>query len=116
MSWKPSSPHCQTQSANDPEHSEQDTTNRSNFHGRQIDFTTDEWKLLLEGMMMAGIAVTAADPRGCGACLRGFASSSELGSGGKLAHQRRPRALTARDAAEGKTQKHQASRDSSQMH
>ena len=28
------------------------------------DFTPDEWKQLLESVMMAGIAVTAADPSG----------------------------------------------------
>ena len=28
------------------------------------DFTSDEWKTLLESAMMAGIAVTAADPSG----------------------------------------------------
>jgi hypothetical protein len=30
----------------------------------KMDFTPDEWKTLLESVMMAGIAVTAADPRG----------------------------------------------------
>jgi len=42
-------------------------------------FTPDEWKLLLESVMMAGIAVTAADPSGLWGLLKeGFASSSEL--------------------------------------
>ena len=27
-------------------------------------FTSEEWKLLLEGVMMAGISVSAADPSG----------------------------------------------------
>src|SRR6202045_1475159 len=30
----------------------------------KTDFTPDEWKTLLESAMMAGIAVTAADPSG----------------------------------------------------
>ena len=30
----------------------------------KTDFTPDEWKTLLESVMMAGLAVTAADPSG----------------------------------------------------
>jgi hypothetical protein len=42
-------------------------------------FTPDEWKLLLESVMMAGIAVTAADPSGLWGLLKeSFASGSEL--------------------------------------
>jgi hypothetical protein len=42
-------------------------------------FTPDEWKTLLESVMMAGIAVTAADPSGLWGLLKeSFASSSEL--------------------------------------
>jgi hypothetical protein len=42
-------------------------------------FTPDEWKVLLESVMMAGIAVTAADPSGLWGLLKeSFASSSEL--------------------------------------
>ena len=42
-------------------------------------FTPDEWKLLLESVMMSGIAVTAADPSGLWGLLKeSFASSSEL--------------------------------------
>lgn len=42
-------------------------------------FAPDEWKLLLEGVMMAGMAVTAADPSGLWGLLReSFASSSAL--------------------------------------
>src|SRR6476646_7129061 len=42
-------------------------------------FTSDEWKLLLESVMMAGIAVTAAEPSGLwGLPKESFASSSEL--------------------------------------
>ena len=42
-------------------------------------FTNEEWKLLLESVMMAGIAVTAAAPSGLWGLLKeSFASSSEL--------------------------------------
>src|SRR5262245_21131874 len=42
-------------------------------------FTPDEWKLLLESVMMAGIAVTAAEPSGLWGLLKeSFASGSEL--------------------------------------
>ena len=42
-------------------------------------FTPDEWQLLLESMMMAGIAVSAADPSGLWGLLKeGFAESSSL--------------------------------------
>lgn len=42
-------------------------------------FTTDEWQLLLESVMMTGIAVTAADPSGFWGMLKeSFASSSAL--------------------------------------
>jgi hypothetical protein len=34
-------------------------------------FTPDEWKLLLESVMMAGIAVSAADPSGLWGLLEG---------------------------------------------
>ena len=45
-------------------------------------FTLDEWKLLLESVMMAGIAITAADPSGLWGLLKeSFASSSELVKG-----------------------------------
>jgi hypothetical protein len=41
-------------------------------------FTPDEWKTLLESVMMAGIAVTAADPSGLWGLLKeSFASSSD---------------------------------------
>ena len=36
----------------------------------KTDFTPDEWKTLLESVMMAGIAVTAADPSGLWRTLR----------------------------------------------
>jgi hypothetical protein len=42
-------------------------------------FTNEDWKLLLESVMMAGIAVTAAAPSGLWGLLKeSFASSSEL--------------------------------------
>lgn len=42
-------------------------------------FTPDEWKLLLESVMMAGIAVSAADPSGLWGLLKeSLASGSEL--------------------------------------
>jgi hypothetical protein len=43
------------------------------------DFTPDEWKLLLESVMMAGIAVTAAEPSGLWGLLKeSFAGGSAL--------------------------------------
>jgi hypothetical protein len=48
----------------------------------KTDFTSDEWKLLLESVMMAGIAVTAADPSGLWGTLKeSFASAQTLASG-----------------------------------
>ena len=42
-------------------------------------FTPDEWKLLLESMMMASIAVTAAEPHGLWGLLKeSFAGGAEL--------------------------------------
>ena len=42
-------------------------------------FTADEWKLLLESAMMAGIAVTSADPSGLWGLLKeSFASGTPL--------------------------------------
>lgn len=42
-------------------------------------FTPDEWKLLLESVMMAGMAVTAAEPSGLWGLLKeSFASGSAL--------------------------------------
>ena len=34
-------------------------------------FTPDEWKLLLESVTMAGIAITAAEPSGLGGLVEG---------------------------------------------
>ena len=42
-------------------------------------FTPDEWKLLLESVTMAGIAISAADPNGLWGLLKeSFAEGSEL--------------------------------------
>ena len=42
-------------------------------------FTPDEWKLLLESVMMAGIAVSAAEPSGLWGLLKeSFAEGSAL--------------------------------------
>jgi hypothetical protein len=48
----------------------------------RTDFTADEWKLLLEGVLMAGIAVTAADPSGIWGTLKeGVSTASALDAG-----------------------------------
>jgi hypothetical protein len=48
----------------------------------KTNFTSDEWKLLLEGVMMAGIAVTAAEPHGLWGTLKeGFASAQAMEAG-----------------------------------
>jgi hypothetical protein len=48
----------------------------------KTDFTPDEWKLLLESVMMSGIAVTAADPSGLWGTLKeSFASARTMASG-----------------------------------
>ena len=45
----------------------------------KTNFTPDEWKLLLESVMMAGIAVTAAEPNGLWGLLQeSFAGGAEL--------------------------------------
>jgi len=46
------------------------------------DFTPEEWKVLLESVMMAGIAVTAADPSGLWGTLKeSFSSAHSMVSG-----------------------------------
>jgi len=48
----------------------------------KTDFTPDQWKVLLESVMMAGIAVTAADPSGLWGTLKeSFASARTMASG-----------------------------------
>ena len=47
-------------------------------------FTPDEWKLLLESVMMASIAITAAEPHGLWGLLQeSFAGGAELAKGRK---------------------------------
>lgn len=47
--------------------------------GDKSSFTPDEWKLLLESVMMAGMAVTAAEPSGLWGLLKeSFAAGSQL--------------------------------------
>ena len=47
-------------------------------------FTADEWKLLLESVMMTSIAITAAEPHGLWGLLQeSFAGGAELGERGK---------------------------------
>jgi hypothetical protein len=50
-------------------------------------FTPDEWKLLLESVMMASIAITAAEPHGLWFCGRRRASKSKDGPRGGCTHQ-----------------------------
>jgi hypothetical protein len=46
------------------------------------DFTADEWKLLLQSVMMSGIAVTAAEPSGLwGTVKESFANARGMASG-----------------------------------
>jgi hypothetical protein len=48
----------------------------------KTDFNADEWKLLLESVMMAGIAVTAAEPSGLWGTLKeSFASARGMAAG-----------------------------------
>src|SRR5262245_55449979 len=50
--------------------------------GDKSNFTPDEWKLILESVMMAGIAVTAAEPSGLwGRLKESFAGGSALVTG-----------------------------------
>ncbi|MDQ6703288.1 MAG: hypothetical protein M3Z96_09410 [Pseudomonadota bacterium] len=49
----------------------------------KTDFTPDEWKTLLESVMMAGIAVTAADPSGLWGTLKESMASARAVLGTK---------------------------------
>jgi len=49
----------------------------------KTDFTPDEWKTLLESVMMAGIAVTAADPSGLWGTLKESMASARAVLGAK---------------------------------
>ena len=58
-------------------------------------FTSDEWKRLLEGVMMAGIAVTAADPSGLWGTLKESFSSARSMASGKSGSSELVKALIA---------------------
>ena len=58
-------------------------------------FTTDEWKRLLEGVMMAGIAVTAAEPSGLWGTLKESFSSARSMAAGKSGSSELVKALIA---------------------
>jgi hypothetical protein len=58
-------------------------------------FTSDEWKTLLEGVMMAGIAVTAADPSGLWGTLKESFSSARALAAGKTGSSELVKALVA---------------------
>jgi hypothetical protein len=49
----------------------------------KTDFTPDEWKTLLESVMLAGLAVTAADPRGLWGTLKESMASARAVIGAK---------------------------------
>lgn len=49
----------------------------------KADFTPEEWKTLLESVMMAGIAVTAADPSGLWGTLKESMASAKTVMGAK---------------------------------
>jgi hypothetical protein len=49
----------------------------------KTDFTPDEWKTLLESVMMAGLAVTAADPSGIWGTLKECMASARAVIGAK---------------------------------
>src|SRR5215469_8330478 len=92
-------------------------------------FTPDEWKLLLESVMMAGIAVSAAEPSGLWGLLKeSFAEGSALmtakmdpgadalikSSSRRLRDFRRTKHRARRP--EGEVHRQQARRDQSQVH
>ncbi len=62
------------------------------------DFTPEEWKTILESTMMAGIAVTAADPSGLWGLLQESMASAKVVLGAGRADE--PSALTRAIAAE----------------
>jgi hypothetical protein len=67
----------------------------------KTDFTPDEWKTLLESVMMAGIAVTAADPSGLWGTLRESMASARTVMG--AAHDPSATGLVHAVAAEFET-------------
>ena len=92
-------------------------------------FTPDEWKLLLESVTMAGIAISAAVPSGLWGLLKeSFAEGSALmaakadprgeasyqGSRGRFSNNRRAKHCTRRPKA--KAHRVKARRNHGQMH
>src|SRR5215475_4386407 len=92
-------------------------------------FTPDEWKLLLESMTMAGIAISAADPSGLWGLLKeSFAEGSALVAAktdstarplikaprGRFSNSRRPKQRTRWPKA--KVHRAKACRNHGQMH
>ena len=66
-------------------------------------FTPDEWKRLLEGVMMAGIAVTAAEPSGLWGTLKESFSSARSVASGKSGSSELVKALvTDLETSEGR--------------
>jgi hypothetical protein len=68
------------------------------------DFTPGEWKQLLESVMMAGIAVTAADPSGLWGTLKETFSSAQSMIAGKTGSNELIKAVVADfETSEGRT-------------
>jgi hypothetical protein len=78
------------------------------------DFTADEWKTLIESAMMAGIAVTAADPSGLWGTLQESMASAKavLGVGGALPENDLVKAISADlETSEGRSMAREGLRD-----
>ena len=68
------------------------------------DFSADEWKLLLESVMMSGIAVTAADPSGLWGTLKESFASAQTMASGKAGSSDLVKALVAEfETSQGRT-------------
>ena len=66
-------------------------------------FTPDEWKRLLEGVMMAGVAVSAAEPSGLWGTLKeSFASAQAMTSGKSGASELVKALVTELETSEGR--------------
>ena len=66
-------------------------------------FTPDEWKRLLEGVMMAGIAVSAAEPSGLWGTLKeSFSSAQSMVSGKSGASELVKALVTELETSEGR--------------
>ena len=61
----------------------------------KANFSSDEWKQLLEGVMMAGIAVSAAEPSGLWGTLKESFSSAQALAAGKTGSSELVKALVA---------------------